>query len=212
VAEPDNGVAPSAEQLAAFEAFNKLYAGLVKAKQQFETGGNGGREGAIHAIETVLMFLESSSIFRSHGLHAPLVFLLDSLMNLDDGVVQPILQPVRHSGRGRVSAVRESFKGVVAFTVDRLCATGLPVDEARKLVARTLQQAGLVAERGRYRAVTERTVRGWCEDVAADVGRKGQAAQTFDLMQQDKDFAPASGRDPASTRRELLHRLAGKPS
>ena len=197
---------PGKEQLATIEAaFNNLYAGLVEAKKLFDSG-NSGREGAIHAIESVLKFLEGSTVVRSHGLHAPLVALFDALMNLNDGVVQPILQTVPHSGRGRAGAVRDSIKGAVAFTVDRLCATGLPVTSARKLVARTLKEVGLVAGRGRYAAVTERTIRGWREDVTLDVGRKGQAAQTFDMLQQD--IAPASGSDPASIRREVLNRLS----
>jgi hypothetical protein len=199
--------APSKAQLAAIEsAFNNLYAGLVEAKRRFETGSNGGREGAIHAIESVLKFLEGSAVVRSNGLHAPLVALFDSLMNLDDGVVRPILQKVPHSGRGRASAMRESIKGTVAFTVDRLCASGLPIARARKLVARTLKEVGLDAERGRHPAVTERTIRGWCEDVAADVSRKGEAAQTFARLQADVSLA--NGSDPPSVRRELLARLS----
>jgi hypothetical protein len=198
--------APSKEELAAIEdAFNALYAGLVEAKRLFETGSNGGREGAIHAIESVLKFLERSTIVRSHGLHTPLASLFDALTALDDGVVLSILQRVPHSGRSRASAMRESIKGAVAFTVGRLCATDLPVNSARKLVARTLKEAGLTAERGKYPAVTERTIRGWCEDVAVDFSRKSEAAQTFDMLQTDIPFS--SGSDPVSVRRELLARL-----
>ena len=199
--------APSKEQLAAIEgAFNELYAGLVEAKRVFETGDNGRREGAIHAIESVLKFLERSTVVRLHGLHAPLVALFDALMNLDDGVIQPILQRVPHSGRSRASAIRESIKGAVAFTVDRLCSTGLPVARARKLVSRTLKEVGLAPERGKNPALTERTIRGWCEDVAADVSRKGEAAQTFARLQADVSLA--HGSDPLSIRRELVARLS----
>ena len=198
--------APSKEQLAAIEgAFNKLYAGLVEAKRLFETGSYGGREGAIHAIESVLKFLELSTVVRFHGLHAPLVTLFDALMNLDDGVVRPILQRVPHSGRSRASAMRESIKGAVAFTVYRLRATGLPATSARRLVARTLKEVGLTAERGKHPAVTERTIRGWYEDVAADVSRKREATQTFAMLQADVSRANVS--DPLEMRRELLARL-----
>jgi hypothetical protein len=189
------------------EALAYLFQELAKAIELHRADTNAGREGAIHSVETVTKFLSLFSPVISSSLHAPLVALFDALMNLDDGVVAPILRPVPHGGRSRASAVSGSIKGVAAFTVDRLCATGLPAASARKLVAQTLRAAGLVAERGRYPAITERTIRGWRENVAADVGRKGEAAQTFDLMQQDKDLAPTSGRDPASTRRELLHRL-----
>jgi hypothetical protein len=206
-AEPGkDGVPPSTEQLAAIKnAFNKLYAGLVNAKQLFESGHNNGREGAILALESVLKFLETSTVVQLYALHAPLAVLFDALMNLDDGVVRPILQTVPRSGRGSASAMRESIKGVVAFTVHRLCTTGVPAADARKFVARTLKEVGLSAERGRYPAVTERTIRGWCEDVAADVSRRREAAQTFDELQ--RDIPLASGSDPTPIRRDLLAQL-----
>src|SRR5262249_32737756 len=139
------------------------------------------------------------------GLLAPLVALFDALMNLDDGEVRPILKKARVKGRGRASAMRESVKGVVAFTVHALHATGLPLPSARKLVARVLQKEGVTAEGGRDPQVTARTVRGWCEHVDADVSRRGEAAQTFDLLKQNFSFA--HGADPGPIQRELLDRL-----
>ena len=151
---------------------------VYDAKQLFETGSNEGREGVIHALESVLKFLEKSPVGR-RGLLAPLVALFDALMNLDDGEVRPILKKARVKGRGRASAMRESVKGVVAFTVHALHATGLPLPSARKLVARVLQKEGVTAERGRDPQVTARTVRGWCEHVDADVSRRGSADVRF---------------------------------
>jgi hypothetical protein len=178
------GGGPTKEQLVPIEAaFNELYKGLVEAKQLFDQTNE--REAAIHALECVLKFLEKSSKVQSYGLHAPLVALFDALMSLDDGEVRPILKKALRTGRGRASALRDSIKGAAAFTVKALHATGLPMPAAYKQVARLLQKAGVTAERGRYQGITVRTVRGWCEDVAADVSRQGEAAQTFDLLQKE---------------------------
>jgi hypothetical protein len=128
-------------------------------------------------------------------------------MNLDDGEVHPLLQKPRHLGRGRgyASAGRESLKGMVAFTVDGLCASGMPLKDARESVARVLRKQGVTAARGSGE-VDERTVRGWCEDVAADFGRHGEAAQTFDLLQ--KELSAEKSATPWIMRRRLLDRLA----
>jgi hypothetical protein len=193
----------SAEQID--QIFDFLYAGLREAKRLYDAGDHAGREGAIHAVETVVKFLGLFKPVATESLHAPLVGLWDALMNLDDGVVHPMLQKVWHSGRGRGSAGRESLKGIAAFTVDRLRGCGMSLDDARESVARVLREEGVTAARGGGE-VGERTVRGWCEEVAADVGRHGEAAQTFDDLQ--KKFAAEQSAAPEIIRRSLLDRLA----
>jgi hypothetical protein len=190
---------------AANEAFDFLYSGLREAKQRFETGSDAGRDGVIHALETIVKFLGLYEPVLAGGLHAPPAMLLDALMNLDDGVVHQMLRKVKHSGRGRASAGRESFKGMVAFSVDGLCASGMIFKDAHESVARVLREEGVTPSRGSGE-VDERTVRGWCEDVAADVGRHGEAAQTFDLLQKELEAETSAA--PEIIRRRLLDRLA----
>jgi hypothetical protein len=204
----NSNTTPSTKDLAVIqETFNALYKGLDEAKQLFESGRNNGRDGVIHAVESVLKFLEKSGPIRSHGLHAPLVALFDALMNLDDGVVRPILKKAQRSGRGRASAMRESIKGAAACTVHALRETGLQMRAAQASVARCLQKEGVTAERGSARRITARTVRGWCGDVAADVSGRGEAAQTFDLLQQECPLR--NDADPELIRRKLLDDLIG---
>ena len=206
----NSNTTPSTKDLAVIqETFNALYKGLDEAKQLFESGRNNGRDGVIHAVESVLKFLEKSGPIRSHGLHVPLAALFNALMNLDDGVVLPILKKARRTGRGRASATRESIKGAVAFTVHGLHATGLQMPAAHKLVASALQKQEVKAERGRDQGVTARTVRGWCEDVAADVSRRGEAAQTYDGLIADPDLRVITkGLPPKEARKGLLGLLA----
>ena len=206
----NSNTTPSAKDLAAMkETFNALYKGLDEARQLFENGRNNGRDGVIHAVECVLKLLEKSDPIRSHGLHAPLVALFDALMNLDDGVVRPILKKAQRPGRGRASAMRESIKGTAAFTVHALRETGLQMRAAQASVARCLQKEGVTAERGRARRIAARTVRGWCEDVAADVSRRGAAAQTYDVLIGDLDLRViTSGHPPKEARKGLLGLLS----
>jgi hypothetical protein len=52
-------------------------------------------------------------------------------------------------------------------------------------VAQAFRKAGVKAARGRNPQVTARTVRGWCEKIAEDVGRHSEAAKAFEPL----DFA-----------------------
>jgi hypothetical protein len=190
------------------EAFDFLYGELREAKRRFEAGNDAGRDGVIHALETIVKFLGLYEPVLTGGLHAPLAMLFDALMHLDDGDVLPMLQKVPHSGRARASAGRESLMGMVAYTVDALCATGMPLDDARETVACELQRAGVRPGRGRGE-FTSRTVRTWCEKVAADVGARGEAKQTYALL--EKKFGAEGGtkdKDPESIRSDLLKRLS----
>src|SRR5262249_39104341 len=159
-------------------AFDFLYGGLRDAKKLFEAGDNAGRDGAIHSLEVLLKFLSQFQPVLDEGLNAPLAALFNALLSLDDGSVLPILKSVPVRGRSRGSAFRDSLKGAAAFTVTRLRATGLSVPDARGDVARVFRDARVTTGRGRYPAITSRTVRGWCEEVTTDIGRCGEAAQT----------------------------------
>jgi hypothetical protein len=188
----DPSIAPSAEELAAVEAgFSELYRGLTEAKQLFETGHTSGRKGAIHALESVLKFLEKSAVVRSHALHTPLARLFDDLMSLDDGKASGILTPSARprGGRSRASGFYDGLKALAVFTVRRLKATGMAPIEARKIVASELTKLRARPTRkgsaGGTGQITERTLRGWQEEIAADVGCRSTAAQTL----RDKEAA-----------------------
>ncbi len=180
----DKPSTPSAEELAAIKAaFDELYSGLFKAKQLFESGRNGGREGAIHAVESVLKFIEKSTVVQSQGYHAPLARLFDDLLSLDDGKVSELLKPRSRSGRAVAGGFYDALRGVAVFTVRRLEATGMAVADARKMVSNKLNGLNVRPARKGSKdgggKITARTLRGWQEGIAADVGFHSTAAQTL---------------------------------
>ena len=189
-----NDSAASSEALIS-EAFDVLFAHLLEAKRRFENGDQAGRDGVVHALEAVLKFLALFEQVQSASLHAPLTALFDALLHLDDGGTYPMLQKVGRSGRARASAGRELLKGIVAFTVDRLCALGTSAPEAHVTVAGTLESEEVSPARGNG-PVTARTVRLWCQRVA---GRHGEAAQVFDFLQ-----CTAAARGELDSPKELL--------
>jgi hypothetical protein len=125
------------------DVFNFLYHGLRKAKQRFNSDvQNGGRDGAVHALEYVLKFFDALQrtgiypLILAEALNAPLSRLCDDLMSLDDGKVSVMLKPKKTRGRARGSTFYEGLKAIAVFTVRRLEATGMQPTDARKAVAK----------------------------------------------------------------------------
>jgi hypothetical protein len=189
------------------EALAYLFDELGKAKELHRSDANAGREGVIHSVETMLKFLSLFGPVISSSLHAPLAVLFDALMNLDDGRASPLLKPAKKTGRSRASAMRASLIGGVVFTVKRLTETGMSVPAANKTVAHTLRAEGVKPARGRAGTITARTIRAWCEEVSADVGRHGEAAQTYDGLINDPKGSLTEGSPPKEARTVLLDRL-----
>jgi len=190
------------------EALAYLFHELDRAKEFHRSEANAGREGVIHSVETVLKFLQLFAPVISSALHAPLAVLFDALMSLDDGRALPLLKPANKTGRPRASAFRGSLIGAAVLTVKRLTEVGMKTPAAHEAVARNLKGAGIKPARGRVGAITARTIRGWCEEVSADVGRNGEAAQTYDLLIKDPRGSATNGLRPKQARTVLLGRLA----
>jgi hypothetical protein len=65
------------------QIFDFLYAGLREAKRLYDAGDHAGREGAIHAVETVVKFLGLFKPVATESLHAPLVGLHENKRAVD---------------------------------------------------------------------------------------------------------------------------------
>jgi len=148
-----------------------------------------GRPGAIDALFAVAEFL---SVISSRGdlqHQRPINELISALISLDDGKVLPMLKPVHLPGQSKNSVAKESAKAMVVFVVKRLTGMGLDRNSAYKKVARVCRQAGVSPGRkgGKNQIGTEmtaRTVRGWCDDISADVGCHSRAGRHFSLLSE----------------------------
>jgi len=157
-------------------ALRHLWVELREAQSEFATGNH--LDGAYLALLAVSAFLSRFGPVRQEGLSTPLAALESALWVLDEGVVEPILKPTRRarSGRARSSVHHQELKGAAVYVVHRLHRLGLEQKKARAIVAAELRRIGVKPDRGSGE-ITGRTIRGWCEEVAADVGRHGVAAQ-----------------------------------
>ena len=72
------------------EAFDFLYSGLREAKSIFEAGDHAGRDGVIHAVETVLKFLSRYGPVRDERLPAPLAVMMTPSAALEASPIEII--------------------------------------------------------------------------------------------------------------------------
>jgi hypothetical protein len=163
-----------------------FFAQLREAQQQFEQGEQDGRVGARTALTATWMFILAFKATSKEPLYAPIVMLQNALKALDDGLVLPIVKPIRRRGRARSSDAYASLKGHAAATVKMLMQTGLARHQACGRVASQLVRLGIRPERGSG-TVTANTVRHWCDEVSSDVGRHGTAARAYDYFISDPE-------------------------
>lgn len=104
---------------------------------------------------------------------------------------------------------RQTFLGFVVLATKVLRSTGMTVVEVDRFVAEHLDKIGIRPNRGSGR-VTARTVRGWRETAAADVGQYtmagiiGHMVSAEALEQRDNPGSPAEVRKRVT---ELLEHL-----
>jgi hypothetical protein len=185
--KPGEDVSPDYDRIEIkSKALDFLFTRLAKANRLFVEGNDAGRRGVIEAINGVLEVLRFFPGTTDH--RQPLTSLLNALVNLNDGNVLPLLERAAAGPGSRpASHARESDKAMAESTVDWLCETGLGPNEARKMVAQACREAGIKGAKdsqGQEPEITDRTVRGWCEKIAEDVGCHLQAAQTYKRLSQ----------------------------
>jgi hypothetical protein len=160
------------------------------------------RHAAIVALDAAWRLITLFQQPYTESLPLPLQHLQDALRTLAAGTVAPMLTPVRRRGRTRTTDVRAALRGCAAGTVDRLVEAGEPLEEARALVAKILVKLGVRPDRGSS-AITSRTVRGWCAEVAADKGCRAAAVIVYNDMFTDDERQRFSNLESDQARRKL---------
>lgn len=155
------------------------------------------------ALGALMRFIILFEPLAAERLDVPIFVLRGALFGLDKNIGDPLLAPVgRGPGRSRSSEVRKALKGQVAATVQRLLQAGVAVVDARQRVAKELGKLGVKPERGSG-DITPNTVRHWCDEVAADVGRSGGAARIYEMMFSNEENSRFKALPTDQARRDL---------
>jgi hypothetical protein len=183
-------------------ALRFFFADLRHAWKLFQESKEGqGRAGAIWALGAMWRLIALFQQPFADNLHVPILRLQDALRALNDNEVEPMLKPLPRRGRAQSTGSRAALRGCTAGAVARLMQAGVTKPEACAQVAKVLTVLGVRPERGRGQ-ITATTVRHWCDAVAADVGRRSDAAIVYDSMftvdEHNKFLGLSSDRDRRS--------------
>ena len=156
-----------------------LFERLRQAQAQFEQKGDSDRQSVFSALGAFWSFITLFEKPLAENLQVPITRLQDALLMLDRGKTEPILKPVRRSGRAFSSETHASLRGHAAATVQLLQQASLARPDAREAVAAVLRQLRVRPERGSG-SITATTVQNWRDEVARDFGRHGTVARMYE--------------------------------
>jgi hypothetical protein len=185
------GVLPETVSASDLEILNSglhlLFTDLRSAHSYFQRGEGNQRAGALTALGALLRFITLFEVPRAEMLHMSILDLQQALAALENNNVSPMFKPVRRPGRPKSSDAREAMKGCVAGTVQLLLQAGMTPPDAQQRVAEELRKLDIRPDWGAG-DVTDTTVRHWCDNVAADVGRRGTAVTVYETMLTAKEI------------------------
>lgn len=138
----------------------------LRVARRIPTGDTNGRLGAVVALRAVYTFLMNICPAPAEGLHIPLLNLHSALLALNENNVEPILRPIKRTGRAVSSPKRFELIGIAIGSARRLEWTGTAPAAANGQIAARLTALGVKPTRGSGR-ITDRTLRGWRERAEA---------------------------------------------
>jgi hypothetical protein len=128
-------------------------------------GETHGRLGAVVALRAAWDFLMRFEMALTESLHVPLMSLHSALLALNENNIEPILKPIKRTGRATSSPRRYALIGITVGATQRLEWTGLSPEDANKAVAAKLTALGIKPTRGK-KGVTADTLRRWREQIS----------------------------------------------
>lgn len=151
------------------EALNQALAelfGKLRFARTHPPGETHGRLGAVVALSASWRFLMRFDRVLAESLHVPLMNLHGALLALNENNVEPILKPIKHTGRATSSPRRYVLIGIAVGATQQLEWTGLSPADANKAVATKLNALNIKPTRGKN-GITADTLRRWREQVNA---------------------------------------------
>lgn len=191
---------PDASHLTAqhLPALNRLFRDLTRGLriglEQYRSGENGGRDGAVLSLHIIAHVLVGHKVIRDEGLLVPLIALANALDALAQNNILPLVRPPRRSGRAASSDLGSAIQAQAVCTVLRLQEFGVKPAAACELVAAVVKRTGLKPSRigspvaDQVPSITGRTIRNWRERAAAgNADTLTAAVQMFSEKQIDLD-------------------------
>jgi hypothetical protein len=173
------------------EAFSKL---LDRLREAAARHSEDGRDGAIHAVNSVAAFLLDFQEVNKEGLAIPLLNLAGALNDLDNGIRTPMLSKSTGAGRNKRSTSRRYLIAEIAAVRELMVQKGYRQKEAAKMIAERLNRIGVknLGFGGLRAPITQTTVQNWCNEFLKSSGNSGPGQSYIErvAMVKTDDKAP----------------------
>ncbi len=172
---PESELADAAPSLpekigpADLEALNQALGALfveLRFAHGLPPGETHGRLSAVVTLRAAWGFLIRFEPVLAESLHVPLMSLHSALLALNENNIEPILKPIKRTGRATSSPRRYALIGIAVGATQRLEWIGLSPADANKAVATKLNALSIKPTRGKN-CVTADTLRRWREQINA---------------------------------------------
>lgn len=150
------------------DRLNEAVAGLfgeLRSARNLPPGETHGRLSAVVALGAAWRFLTRFDPVLAETLHVPLMSLHSALLALNENNVEPILKPIKRTGRATSSPTRYALIGFAVGAAQRLEWTGLSATDANEAIAKKLRALRVKPTRGKGE-VTAATLRRWRDKIA----------------------------------------------
>jgi hypothetical protein len=128
-----------------------------------------GRKAAAASLAGVIDFLESIGRFKRDRLTEPLEQLFVALLQVEQGRKHPMLTPAKQGHRTKDDLFQATLKGRAAAAMTSWMESRKPEEEAGKIVAEALREAGCKLRSARSnRSVEWTTVASWRDKVTGN--------------------------------------------
>ncbi|MCC8956144.1 hypothetical protein H8B02_22745 [Bradyrhizobium sp. Pear77] len=144
----------------------------------FENKEDAGRAGIATACQAVARFLWVTG--QSPLLAAPLLALRAAILDLEQGVANPIIRPDAADGRRSRSALKKHASTVAAVCLEALVDLGDPVNETASRIARLAASWSTWGDQ----QINADTIKNWRNTIRAMRADEHQRV-AFDLMRKD---------------------------
>jgi hypothetical protein len=151
------------------EAINEALAllfGRLRLARSLPLGKTDARPSAVVALGAVCRFLEQFEPALTESLLTPLLNLQSALLALNENNIQPVLKPVKRTGRAPSSHAFYALIGFAVGVARQLEWTELSPRSADKVVAQKLSVLGIMPTRGKN-GVTAGTLHHWRHQIDA---------------------------------------------
>jgi len=167
-------------------ALSFLFQNLRNAQKMYlrADAQNGGRDGIIRALDSVIEFLRHFEEPREEHLALPLVKLTAALRDLENGTQYPLVAKRKKGGKPGNPITRKEMMGAASVALRKAVKQGVNEEEMAKNIAKLLNKLGIENQGNGKKNIEATTVMEWKNKIKE--GSADDPARKFEILAMEE--------------------------